>query len=263
MKLIFVDTGDYIDFVPENNRFVDLWFENIFDRKINEYEIFFSSAADIQNWISQLNIALNESNTYANSRIRNFEFNFRNLEDLDQEILNYNHKQWVAATEKYLNELHSRPECWSNVNHLIHRIERNYSALFWNKHSDKPFDVEYTKYLKPEHCSYESKDLVIHYTNLGRHQYQQWLTGSKLDDETNNYKTVSMNFEYQYNLDCIPSSINSPAPVEYVKWCHDNNIEILPPWIQIGKFLKYDRHEVKKIMHRNFICNKSVRFEYE
>lgn len=263
MKLVFANTGDYIDFVPENNKFIDKWFEYIFNNDINEYEVLSSSTQNIKNWISELNDALDESIKYANSRIKNFEFNFQHLEDLDQEILNYNHKQWAAATEKYLNELYPQPGFWCDINHLVHRLELNYNVCFWNKRSKEPLGFEYVQYLKSEYCSYEAKDLVIHYTNLGRHQYNQWLTGSDFDEETNNYKTVSINFEYQYNLDSMSSKVDRTAPSEYVKWCRDNYLEILPPWIPIGKFLKYDRHEVKKIMHRNLLRNKFFRFEYE
>lgn len=263
MKLVFLETGDYIDIIPEKNKFVEKWFEHIFDHDINEYEIFFSSTSNVETWIAQLNESMVKANDYAKTKIRNFEFYFKPLKELDQDILNYNHKQWVVATEKYLNELYPQPDFWHEVNHLIHRIERNYSTLFWNKCTQDPLDSEYCKYLKPEFCSYDVQDLMIHYTNLGRHQYNQWLTGSSVDEETNNYKTVSMNFEYQYNLDVSPVSSDSVAPASYIAWCQTNKLEILPPWIPIAKFAKYDRHEIKKIMHKNLTRNKSIRFEYD
>lgn len=263
MKLVFLETGDYIEFVPQKNKFIDLWFEYVFDYKLNEFNITSSATSRIENTISILNYSIEKALKYAHSRIENFEFDFIKLEELDQSLLNHNHKQWVFATEKYKNELYPQPNFWKAINEEVHNLEFFYSAYFGPKVKFNHLGEEYTKYLRPEDCIYDHKDLVIHYTNLGKHQYHQWCTGSTPDEETNNYRTVSTNFEYQFNVQTPPSTERAPAPPGYAEWCKSHNLEVLPPYVPIGKFQKYNRHEVRQIMHRNLKNNKTAKFEYE
>lgn len=261
MKLVFLDTGDYLDFEPENNIFIEKWFEEIFERGINEYQVFSTSYENIEKTRMMLNDAIEKSNKYASSKIKNFPPFLQELSGLDQDELNDAHKRWVSITESYINELNPQPDFWMQVNDYIHMMERYYFAFFSNSKGWLEMSENNSKYLKPDYCQYDQHDLVIQFNNLGRHQYNQWLTNSKVDEETNNYNIISMNFEYHFNLDVNPKVEETPPHPAYVKWCSEQGIEVVPPWIPIGKFKKYHRNEVRKLFHKNLKNNKRFGFK--
>ena len=264
MKLVFFDTGDYIEFEPANNPFIKKWFEFLFDKDLNMYSLGKESLNQLEPIRKQLNNCIDKANAVVekiNPSLINF---FTKLEELDQNILNENHKKWALFTESNLNALYPQPDFWRDVNNHIHSLEGYYSIFFKNIASQDPLGEEYFEKIEPEYCTYQHQDLLIHYTNLGRHQHNQWLTGSNVDEETNNYKTVSLNFEYKFNLSA-GSAYQRPEihPPEYIEWCKQNNMQVLPPWIRIGTFTKIDRFEVRKIIHRNLKNNKLAGFSYD
>lgn len=263
MKLVFFDTGDYLEFEPEKNVFIDYWLEFIITNNFNYYKIESSSYDCVQLDMDKMNQAINLSNHLVKSINPRLPALFEEITQLDQNILNQSHKKWVSFTESYLNELYPAPAYWQDINHYVHTLERSYSIFFKNEKTHFPLDTKYTQYLQSENCEYQKTDLMIHFNNLGRHQHNQWLTSSEVDAETNNYETVSLNFEYQFNLDTGPKFEKQKPPPGYIEWCYKNNIEVLPPYIPVGKFKKYDRFEVRKIMHRNLKNNKFAGFSYD
>lgn len=261
MKLIFLDTGDYLEFVPSNNKFIEKWFEYIFQNDLNEYDVINTSYEKVK----ELLLKYNEAADKANKLVKNVGYSttiFENMDNLDQKTLNQIHKKWVFFTESYINEINPQPDYWHDINKFVHQLEQHYYSYFQNTKTHAPVDNSILQYLTPDCCQYESRDLIIHYTNLGRHQYNQWLVDGTLDNETNNYDSISLNFEYQFNLLNGPNKKES-APIEYVEWCNKNKLTVLPPILPIGKFLKYDQFETRKVMHRNLKNNKKAGFSYE
>jgi hypothetical protein len=189
---------------------------------------------------------------------------FNKIIDLDQSWLNASHKKWVKYTHELKNIVNGDDtkqhypavvKSWQNINLFIHSLENYYSAYFTNTKGAYLEDVKVN--IRPEDCEYAQHDLILRFDDLGKHQYDQWLTGSSVDWETSNYKTISARFEYAYN----PQTIKGLQPnQDYINWCSKNNLQAMPPFIILGNFKK-NRWDVKQLMHQNLSKGLEVGFE--
>ena len=266
MKLVFYKSGDSLNLEPNRAKVITKWFEYLFDNNINDkYFCNHSTCNRISDKIEELNNTIFEANQFisdkTNSEATVFEFSDGTL---DQNFLNKTHKKWVYLTDKYKNQIFPQPSFWHNVNHYVHDIEQMFSADFRNENENKLWALpeEYRTKINPEDCTYVQNDLVLSFRDLGRHQHNQWLLGSDLDSETNNYKTVSLDFGFRHYTDQGPDYTSEPlAPQGYIDWCKERNIEALPPWISVGKFTKYDRYNVRKLFYKNLSEESTIGFE--
>lgn len=266
MKFVFYKSGDVLELEPNRAKVIERWFDYMFDKNINDkYKCQHSTAKRISTKIEELNDTIFEANEFISDKTEGeatiFEFSDGTL---DQKFLNETHKKWVYLTDKYKNQIFPQPSFWHNVNHHVHDIEGMFSADFRNENEDKLWSLppEYRTEILPEDGAYVQNDLVLSFRDLGRHQHNQWMLGSDIDDETNNYKTVSLDFGYRHYADQGPDYTSEPpAPSGYVEWCKERNLSVLPPWISVGKFKKYDRYEVRKMFHKNLSEESTLGFE--
>jgi hypothetical protein len=261
MKLIFLDSGDTLEFTPHPSNITKLWFEFIFKTGINSDFVSQHSSAEIaEEHIKKLNEYIDAGNELIADETYN-DLRFDHCTELDQEWLNKTHKLWAYLTDRYKNEIYPAPDYWHGINQKIHALEGWYSAKFRNtKKASLP--KMYSGIMTPGDGVYTHSDLVLSYNNLGRPQYEQWLLGSDIDNETNNYDSVSLTVEYHCSMNTGPkSNIGSTAPAEYIQWCNERNIPVIAPIVSLGNFTNYDKFEVKKIMQRNLITNPKMGFE--
>ena len=265
MKFIFLKTGDYLELEPNNTPIASAWFNSIFSKKMN-MSYFAKGTAHVgrsNQIINKLNEAVDIVNQFAIEKNLP-QIMFSRISGLDQKWMNAGHKQWV----KYTHELkdivngddtqHHHPlfsEAWQNINMYIHALENYYSIYFTN--TKGAYLEEVNAEIRPEDCEYTQRDLVLRFDDLGKHQFDQWITGSSVDEETSNYKTISARFEYTFNPQLVRGL---PANPNYVDWCRQNNLTVMPPWIILGSFKK-DRWEVKELMHKNLSQGLEVGFE--
>ena len=263
MKFVFLKSGDYLEFKSKNTTFINKWFEFLFENNINsKYQSINPQWST--NLIEERLTAINEHIIKVNHFLKLHNcLLFTNNYTLDQEWLNLTHKIWVLLTNRQKNEIYDMPPemriSWDEINRLIHFIEQHYSNEFYN--SALP-QVPASLGLKitAEDCEYTQQDLILSYNNLGRHQYNQWEVGSNVDDETNNYKTLSTSIIYSYSYQSAAMKRYEPAPIDYVSWCKKNKLEVLPPWVVLGRF-ELSKYTVREIMHRNLKNDASVGFE--
>lgn len=255
MKLVFYTTGQHLEFEPNNTPIAEAWFEFIFSEKINSSykagRIFNVIQAD-QN-IFKLNNAVDTVNKFFLDH-QLPDLCFEKINGINQAWLNDAHKKWVRWTTEFQSVIFSEEikKSWENINLYIHLLEDLYAIEFSNQTINylPKIDVK----IRPEDCEYSQHDLLLSFNNLGRHQHDQWLTGSIPDDETNNYEMISTSFEYV----CGFHPKNTPANPDYVKWCAENNLPVMPPYIILGNFKK-DRWNVKQIMHQNISRGHKIR----
>lgn len=265
MKFVFLKTGDYLDLEPNNTSIASAWFDYIFSKNMNSSYFakdtsFITRTAET---INSLNNAIDVVNQFAIEKDLP-QIIFTKITDLNQAWLNASHKKWVKDTYELKNIVNGDDtkrdypifvKSWQNINLFIHSLENYYSIYFTNTKGAYLENVNIE--IKPEECEYAQHDLILRFDDLGKHQYDQWITGSKVDWETSNYKTISARFEYAYN----PQTIKGlPANQEYVDWCKLNNLKVVPPFIILGNFKK-NRWEVKELMHKNLSQGLEVGFE--
>jgi hypothetical protein len=189
---------------------------------------------------------------------------FPTITGLDQTLMNALHKQWVNRTNEFSyivngdnikEQYPAFAEAWQNVNTYIHALESYYSVFFSNNKNTHLEKINVK--IRPEDCEYSQRDLILSFQDLGRHQFNQWQTGSDVDEETSNYKNIPSRFDYMYHPYLIKDLPPNPA---YVEWCKQNNLQVMPPWIILGNFKK-NRWEVKQLMHQNLSQGLEVGFE--
>jgi len=262
MKFVFLKSGDSLELELNPAKIITVWFDHLFESDANLKYLLHNSNQElsIEHNIKQLNSLIELMNYRLKMTIPENKTFFDNCDELDQDWLNRCHKIWAKLTHTYKNIINGDknpfPSEWHQINQLIHDLENRYLSNFYNTvlpilPPEKHVPIE------PKDGMYYQTDLLIHYGNLGRHQYNQWLVGTDLDDETNNYNRISYNIEYRYFLENVPVT----APAEYIQWCKQRNIKILPPWLPIGNFTKYNRHEVKKLFYKNLSISPNVGFE--
>jgi hypothetical protein len=266
MKLVFYRTGDFLEFNVKNTPFVNKWFEFLFDNKINS-----KYHGEENNWhtgssedrLALINTYINDANAFLKINLPDNTMLFENSTTLNQTWLNDTHRKWVVLTERYKNEIFDIPwelkQAWTGINNNIHYIELGYTDTFRNSTTaqiPKSAGLVVTK----EDCDYTQKDLVLNYDNLGRHQFNQWEIGSELNEETSNYDTISSSFTYVYSQYTAAVKNFASAPTDYIDWCNRRNVEVLPPWVVLGRF-KCSSYDAREIMHRNLKDGRSVGFE--
>lgn len=265
MKFIFLKTGNYLELEPNNTLIASAWFEYIFSKQMN-MSYFARDASFVtrtNDTINNLNSAIDVVNQFAVEKNLP-QIIFDKISSLDQMWLNAAHKKWVRYTSELRNVVNGDDtkqnypnfvKSWQNINLLIHSLENYYSAYFTNTKGAYLEDIKAE--IRPEDCEYAQHDLILRFDDLGKHQYDQWLTDSSVDWETSNYKRISARFEYTFNSQAIKGV---PANPDYVNWCAKNNLQVLPPTIVLGNFKK-NRWEVKQLMHQNLSQGLEVGFE--
>jgi hypothetical protein len=265
MKFIFLKSGDYLELEPNNTPIASAWFDNIFSKKMNMSYVAKGTAHVVRTnqILYKLKDSVNIVNQFAAEKNLP-QLWFSAIEGLDQPWMNAAHKKWVKYTHELSNVVNGDDtkeqypafsEAWQNINMYIHALEYYYSVYFTNTKGAylERGDVK----IQPEDCEYSQHDLILKFDDLGKHQYDQWITGSEVDDETSNYKILSARFEYTFNPHQSKGTLSNP---EYVKWCKQNNLQVLPPWIILGNFKK-NRWDSKELMHKNLSQGLEVGFE--
>lgn len=265
MKFIFLKTGDYLEMTPNKSAIAAAWFDYIFSNNMN---MCYSARDTTQ--ISQANTNISKVNA-AVDIVNKFSMEknlpslmFDKINGLDQNWMNNAHKKWVKCTNEYVNivlgdEVKQHYPwvkiAWQDINTFIHSLENYYSIWFANSKDSccKEMNIE----IRPEDCEYAQRDLVLRFEDLGKHQFDQWRTGSAVDDETSNYKRIPTRFEYKFDTQLPKGTLPTP---HYIDWCKQNNLQVMPPWIILGDFKK-DVWQVKQIMHQNLSRDLQVGFE--
>lgn len=255
MKLVFYKSGDYLEFEHKNTKFGNEWFDFLFDNEVNtkyrgEQNCWHAKSTEER--LKLINSYITDINQFLKITVPNNTVFFENNATLNQPWLNDTHKKWVMLTDRYKNEIYDIPwelkNAWSEINNIVHYIEQGYKNSFYNTLTSQMPKGLLT--VTKEDCDFTQRDLVLNYDNLGRHQFNQWEVGAEMDEETNNYTTVSTSFTYIYSQQDAALKNFAPAPADYVEWCKHRNLEVLAPWVVLGRF-KLSTYDVREIIHKN------------
>ena len=166
MKLVFYTTGDHLEFAPKNTKFVNEWFDFLFDKQLNsKYQGEQNSwhVNSTEERLTAINKHIDDVNDFLKISLPTNTIMFENNDTLNQPWLNSTHKKWVVLTDLYKNEIYDIPwelkNSWSEINNLIHFLELGYTNTFYNtllSHIPKGINLKVAK----EDGDYTQRDLV-------------------------------------------------------------------------------------------------------
>jgi hypothetical protein len=266
MKFVFLKSGDYLEFQPKKTKFVKGFFDYLFSNGINDNyggDTFDYILNDSEKKIEDLNQYITSVNNSIKILVPENEIVFDHGTSLNQDWLNDTHKKWAYLTHTYKDNIYDVPhefkKMWNGVNDTIHKLEMYYSHRFENTVITKIPESANLK-VEQEDAIFSNSGLCLSYSNLGRHQYNQWEVGSEIDHETNNYEVITTTIVYKFGLSEDVANHPTIAPEGYAKWCKERNIPVLGPWVSLGDFA-LSRFDVREIMHKNLKKDVSIGFE--
>lgn len=258
MKLVWESTGDTLFIDVENSIVVEYWIDQINADKKNSFELVSSSFP-----VNELVRDLSNNVKLINEILTKFKINYFSSHDvdwLDQDNLNLLHTQWVKLQQDYkivpvLSKFNDNVlQKFHDINKLIHQIEKssfvsyvNDSLTTWQ--TPNPFGTTILKY--------GTWQVELQYQNLGRSTYEKWFNYdyNLIDTDTNNFTHIGG--EIHFNI-CRSLAID--APVEYVKFCSENNITPIGCKLPIGNF-KESITVVRQLFNKNVaIKNNRISF---
>lgn len=249
MILVWEKTGDSLEIVVDNHQLVEYWLNALSGTNKNSFD-FIQSSRSINSKIDMLVDCLESSNQIL-SKFKIDPLMNSSVDWLDQNNLNILHEKWVKLQHKYkivevLSRLPDRSfeKKFHDVNHLIHQIESRVRIDYIN---DLKNTWQVDNIFGPNIAKFGQWQIELHYQNLGRSNYEKWnnYDNNIIDSDTNNFTHIG-GLVY-FNL-CRPH--NSQPPLEYVKYCRDNNLTPYGNKLPIGNF-KVDITTLRHTFQRN------------
>lgn len=239
MKLVWNKTGDYINCTPIDNNFVDQWLE--------QDQVWISNGLSIlKNNIDELTALI----VTVAPILDKFKLKLTELPITGkQSQLNEIHRNWVKLFQKYPN-IHKLFDQQSykkleRINKCLHELEESWHLFLKANNSCS---------IKNIPAYFGKANIVIPYENLGRSYYNKWINfdDSVTTSDTNNFKeiipTIKINICRTYFQD---------PPKEYVDWCVNKNINVLPNTILLANFDNVDENldRYRDLFIKNFVLN--------
>lgn len=245
-KLVWTKTGDEMPLVLFNSELYSYFVSQLDAVNSNRFLL---QQLDFSKEFDTLKSDIDSINKILTSRFHITDFDFGNIDCLDQSVLNNVHRVWVKLHQKFPNigNICEQVEKGSNykfyrINKTVHFIEDQFNKL------DAIGSANPIPNIFSESClMYGRTNIMIEYNNLGRSTYNKWLNFDSIvaDSDTNDFKelysTVSVN---------LARPLYRQPPIEYVNWCENKNVTPVAENIGLANF---DNLEQNLLSYRNMI----------
>lgn len=248
MKVVWITSGDELEFAPENHSLCEYFITNLAGRSL------ICDHSDVDSaWHDQLLSYLHTVNRMLEHTGIGDSFDIG--DPYDQQYLNQLHRNWVKfhlANPNIIIFLQQHDQSlvakFRGINSTLHKIEKmfvqswigieNNEVLTWNN----PFENVLT---------FSTGNLQVFYNDLGRNTYNKWVNFDNVIDQedTNDYKTLAA--EIRLNLNRSEQLL---PPTNYVEWCKSHGLTTVPGrWINLGDFVDLENRltDYRKLLVRN------------
>jgi hypothetical protein len=252
MKVVWQNSGDYVDFSP-----ISPAYYGIVEYYITSLQAFntFTLHPDETLFQTDKFALMHQVLAKANSFLQKCKLEPFDLgsDCTDINSINRLHEKWVKLYIKYPNIgiLAARAGVayeFDQVNHLCHHIEKmfyfvykNYDQELWQ--IDNPYDSELMALGK--------FNIIINYDNLGRCTFNKWQNydDNVLDIDTNCYEKLGGKLEFN-----LSRPYTLALPQEYLDFCTAKNVKPTGTEIPLGNFTD-DMSKVRSLFAKNIENN--------
>ena len=244
MKLVWTNSGDYIDCVPVDQAFAEYWLDN---QKTIQYKSITEN--------NQLKLCTELTETYARIKLLldKVKLSIYDIEPsgLIQKDINELHRNWVLLHTKYPKiKLMFGKQFEQDVellNKLLHEIEKAWATKL--KADDAAF---VNNHLIP--ITFGDANIKILYANLGRSTYNKWLNFDydMGNVDTNDYEELYPLLEFK-----VAKHYNVDPPKEYQQWCERQGVRPTPDDILLANFkdLSDNLDTYRTLFMKNFVLS--------
>jgi len=261
MKLIWSNSGDYLNLDPYNSEFSEYYMSTLSKDNANTFAPINSSVN--LNCYTELRDAIKIISDLLVSKFKLTYFEkFLNLNLFDQAVLNELHQTWVLITlqnPRLLTVISKIDDTylsiWNQINKQLHSIETDFHIDYHSNYkgwqTPNPYGVEL--------LSFDFCQISIAFSQLGRTTFDKWTNFdrdvSNLD--LNNFNTIGG----ELSIDLRRSSFKN-APLEYAEFCKNKNIPIAGGRLNLANFTNYEKNiaTIKELFIKNLKNNNTIAF---
>lgn len=255
MKIIWNNTGDWLDLDPVNYDLAAYWINSL-DQDHNNTFYLGQNYFDLT-WPSLLRVHIQTIDTFLNTKLKITALSdFREQDLIDQTVLNELHRIWIKLIidhPKLVNIIKTNKELychWNQINKKLHYIEENFRCLYVTKQYWETPNIFGQNIL-----DFNIRQVRINFSQAGRSTFDKWkiFDHNKIDFDTNNF--FSIGSEIEISLENPESHV---PPQEYVDFCKANNNLVIGRYLNLANFKNYTtsltdiRHVyLRNIAHEN------------
>jgi len=252
MKIVWNNTGDWLDLDPINYDLVAYWINALDRDQTNTFHLD-QNYFDLS-WPTALQTHIQTIDTFLNNKLKITALsNFREQDLLDQTVLNELHKTWVKLLVDYpklvnimLHDINKELYYhWNQINKKLHLIEEHFQSLYVAKQYWETPNIFGKNIL-----DFNIRQIKLNFSQAGRSTFNKWkvFDSNIVDIDTNDF--FSIGSEVMINLD-NPESREPPG--EYVNFCKANNIPVTGRYLNLANFKNYatDLTNIRHVYLRN------------
>ena len=248
MKLVWLSTGDELEFTPTSHTLCEYFVTELKQRQLSciDNKIDVDYADKLLGLVADINHVLaktQSSNTFDIS------------DPYDQRCLNKLHSDWVKIhlnQPNFVNLLQlidsELVTKFRAINKTLHAIEKMFIQHWAGIEDDMVirFERDFSSLL-----TFDTTNVLIAYNNLGRSTFNKWINFDNDigHEDTNDYQTLPV----ELRLSLSRTEIQEP-PSNYVEWCKQQGLKTVPGrTISFGNFVDLEKNltDYRKVMIRN------------
>lgn len=252
MKIIWNNTGDWLDLDPVNYDLVAYWINALEQDQINAF--YLSRTQFDLSCPTALRTHIQTVDTFLFNKLKIAVLSdFRERDLIDQTVLNELHRTWVKLLVDHpkLANLMSHDinkelyYHWNQINKKLHFIEESFQSLYVAKEYWETPNIFGKNIL-----DFNIRQIRLNFSQTGRSTFNKWkmFDSNILDIDTNDFSTIGS--EVMINL-TNPESYDPPK--EYVNFCNLNSIPVVGRCLNLANFKNYatDLTNIRHVYLRN------------
>jgi hypothetical protein len=227
-----------------------LLYEYLIDTLSKNSTVYTANIEEIDSTVAELNSLINKLSNSTKEKFGHSEFEEIFIDPFDQGTLNKAHNVLILTQSLYPNFADEHWEIRSNINQLIHNLEKtfnrlNLDALNGNYHFDNPFNIT-------DISNFHVANLSFEYNHHGRSLINKWeyFDDNIFDVETNDFRTLNTKLVLS-----IKRPMTLSIPYEYQEWADKLGVIPIAPLIPLANIQKLNENlsVYREVIYKNLM----------